>query len=121
MADYTSNTITIGTVTTASIASTNSTTRIGNYFVTSAEQTSKDVTVKMDSYEVISVPENIIYESFVTKYIMRAVDPDCGVLTYVYWISPNEPDTTGSLYSGSRCGASPLIDIVVIETYKELA
>jgi hypothetical protein len=49
----------------------------------------------------------------VTYYKMRARDIDCGTLTYRTWIVTGAPDSTGVLYSGARCGVSPLTDIQV--------
>lgn len=53
----------------------------------------------------------------ITYYLMRGKDIDCGVITYRVWISPNAPDTTGALYTGTRCGATPLTDIVVTSQF----
>jgi hypothetical protein len=44
-------------------------------------------------------------------FLMCGRDPDCGPLTYVYWQVSGAPDYTGSSYSGSRCGGSPLTGI----------
>jgi hypothetical protein len=58
--------------------------------------------------------------SLTTHFLMRARDPDCGSQpTYVYWAVVTTPDTTGAQYSGSRCGGSPLVDIVVEITWKQ--
>ena len=47
-----------------------------------------------------------------TYYFMRAQDPNClPTVTYRYWTVTGTPDTTGALYVGTRCGASPLTNI----------
>ena len=46
-------------------------------------------------------------------YLMRAVDPDCPTLTYVSWVVQGQPDTTGSQYTGPKCGGSPLQEITI--------
>ena len=48
------------------------------------------------------------------RYVMMARDPDCGSPTYRTWVVFGRPDTTGALYAGTRCGASPLVDIQVL-------
>lgn len=48
------------------------------------------------------------------RYVMMARDPDCGSPTYRTWVVYGRPDTTGALYTGTRCGASPLVDIQVL-------
>lgn len=52
-----------------------------------------------------------------TYYVMRGRDVDCGIITYRTWTVQNAPDTTGAQYVGTKCGASALTDIVVIQTY----
>jgi hypothetical protein len=47
-------------------------------------------------------------------YYMRGKDVDCGILTYRYWQSENSPDQTGILYTGTKCGISPLSDITIM-------
>ena len=59
--------------------------------------------------------------SLTTYYAMRAVDPDCPTLTYVSWVVQDNPDLTGSLYAGPRCGASPLTAITVVHSWKAAA
>ena len=54
-----------------------------------------------------------------TYYQMRAVDPDCVLtLTYRSWIVTGSPDFTGAQYVGTRCGISPLTNIVVVDTWE---
>lgn len=53
-----------------------------------------------------------------TYYKMRAIDPDCGSLTYRTWVVTGEPDTTGALYSGTRCGANPLTNITIVDSWQ---
>jgi len=48
----------------------------------------------------------------ITYYLMRARDPDCGPITYRFWVT-NTPDPLAAQYSGARCGANPLVDIVI--------
>ncbi len=55
--------------------------------------------------------------SLTTYYVMRGRDVDCGVITYRTWTVQNAPDTTGAQYVGTKCGASALTDIVVIQMY----
>lgn len=50
-----------------------------------------------------------------TFYIMRGKDVDCGSVTYRTWTVTSEPDTTGALYSGPKCGASALQDIIIVK------
>lgn len=55
-----------------------------------------------------------------TYYLMRARDPDCvSQPTYRFWTVTGTPDMTGSLYTGPRCGVSPLVEIVVEITWKQ--
>lgn len=49
-----------------------------------------------------------------TVYYMRGRDADCGTLTYRYWSVSGSPDWTGSGYTGIKCGATPLADIVLL-------
>jgi len=53
--------------------------------------------------------------SSTTFYVMRGKDIDCGGITYRTWTVTDEPDLTGALYSGPKCGASPLQDIVIVK------
>jgi len=50
-------------------------------------------------------------------YVMRGRDVDCGSVTYRSWTVSGTPDTTGSQYVGTKCGASALADIVVVFSY----
>ncbi len=60
--------------------------------------------------------------SVTTYFLMRARDPDCvSQPTYVYWKVTGTPDSTGSQYTGSRCGVHPLVEIVVQQTWKMLS
>lgn len=54
-------------------------------------------------------PQHVVYE-------MRGRDPDCAALTFRYWNAIGAPDFTGTLYVGPRCGANPLVEIVVMES-----
>ena len=53
----------------------------------------------------------------VTYYLMRAIDPDCGTLTYRTWVVTSDPDTTGAQYTGTRCGSSALTDVTIVATW----
>ncbi len=58
--------------------------------------------------------------SVTTYFLMRGHDVDCVTQpTYRYWTVTGTPDTTGSHYGGTKCGASPLADIVVQQTWKQ--
>lgn len=52
-----------------------------------------------------------------TFYIMRGKDVDCGTSppTMRTWTVTDSPDTTGAFYTGPKCGASALADIVVVK------
>lgn len=50
----------------------------------------------------------------ITEYFMRGKDVDCGILTYRYWSSLNAPDPSAIQYSGTKCGASPLQDVIIL-------
>ncbi len=51
-------------------------------------------------------------------YLMRGKDINCPTQpTYRAWIVQGTPDTTGSQYVGTKCGASPLADIVIDATW----
>lgn len=55
---------------------------------------------------------------FTTYYLMRGRDIDCSPsLVYRTWVVINEPDPTGSQYSGAKCGASSLRNIVVAASW----
>jgi hypothetical protein len=58
-----------------------------------------------------------ITTNVVQYYKMRGRDPDCGTLTYRTWVVTGGPDFAGALYTGARCGVSPLIDVVVESTW----
>lgn len=53
----------------------------------------------------------------IKHFIMRGVDVDCAVLTPTYrtWLVISEPDWTGIYYFGPKCGASPLVDIIIVK------
>ena len=46
-------------------------------------------------------------------FVMVATDPDCGSLTYRTWQTRDQPDFSGSQYTGTRCGVSALTNIHV--------
>lgn len=54
-------------------------------------------------------PQHVWYE-------MRGRDQDCATLTYRYWRVVGAPDMTGTSYAGPKCGANPLVEIVVLES-----
>ena len=54
-----------------------------------------------------------------TFYLMRWLDPDCGLTTYRTWIVTGSPDPSGSLYLGGKCGATPISDAVVAATWTD--
>lgn len=64
----------------------------------------------------INVPN--VYKP-INYFVMRGLDVDCGTITYRTWTVPDHPDNTGALYTGPKCGASPLIDIILIGKYSE--
>lgn len=39
-------------------------------------------------------------------YKMRAIDLNCGSLTYRTWLALDEPDFTASQFSGTHCGGT---------------
>lgn len=49
------------------------------------------------------------------RYKMRGRDVDCPGLTYRYWVTVGLPDMTGTLYTGPKCGSSPLADVTVLD------
>jgi hypothetical protein len=55
----------------------------------------------------------ITFDGKVDYYLMRAIDIDCGSLTYRTWVTTNNPDFTGSEYTGIKCGSSPLSQIII--------
>lgn len=51
-------------------------------------------------------------------YLMRGTDVDCMTQpTYRIWKVVNSPDFTGAQYTGARCGASSLANIVIAATW----
>jgi hypothetical protein len=56
-----------------------------------------------------------------TIYTMRGRDPDCATITYRTWRVSGSPDFSGTYYSGSRCGATPLSDITISSVYLDPA
>jgi len=50
-------------------------------------------------------------------YKMQAEDPDCMSLTYRTWVVVDDPDLTGAQYVGTRCGVSPLVNIVIADAW----
>lgn len=52
-------------------------------------------------------------------FVMRGKDIDCGSVTYRTWTVTGQPDTTAAFYTGPKCGANPLQDIVVVLKYKK--
>ncbi len=55
-----------------------------------------------------------------TIFRMRGLDPDCATVTYRYWDSPNQPDFSGASYVGPRCGATPLSDITIVNSWFDI-
>lgn len=47
-------------------------------------------------------------------YLMIWSDPDCGSPTARYWYATFE-DTTGTEYTGPKCGATPIADASVLK------
>lgn len=47
------------------------------------------------------------------EYVMGWNDPDCGSPTLRSWIATFE-DTTGTQYSGPKCGATPITNAFVM-------
>ena len=71
-----------------------------------------------DVYDVfvrISVPAVVRPAPQLVWYEMRGRDQDCPTLTYRYWRVVGTPDMTGTSYAGPKCGANPLVGIVVLE------
>lgn len=62
-------------------------------------------------------PTPPITTNVIQYYKMRGRDPDCGTLTYRTWVVTGGPDFAGALYTGARCGGSPLVDVVVESTW----
>lgn len=54
------------------------------------------------------------FQPTLAEYFMRGKDVDCGPLTYRYWVSYGQADLSGARYDGTRCGVSPLEDIVIL-------
>lgn len=46
-------------------------------------------------------------------FVMIGTDPDCGTLTYRTWQTRDQPDFSGSQYTGTRCGVSSLVNVHV--------
>ena len=61
----------------------------------------------------------IIPPSEIYHYDMRGTDTDCGIgnSTYRYWTTVGSPDSTGAYYFGTKCGATPLSNIVIVRKY----
>ena len=72
------------------------------------------------SYQVLSSTDFIISSPIRTAYDRRGTDVDCGIgnATYRYWTVYDTPDSTGSLYLGTKCGATPLTNICIEKKYK---
>lgn len=74
----------------------------------------KDANAETDGNDSVSFSQGIIEGPAITKYfLMRGVDVDCPGLTYRTWIVTDQSDPTASLYSGPKCGSSPLSQIVI--------
>ena len=54
-----------------------------------------------------------------TKFKMRGRDPDCGGIVYRTWVVTGAPDFMATSYVGARCGATPLSDVVVVDSWLE--
>jgi len=91
----------------------------GNFNGLSAIQITRDhndrLIQKLDSTN----PSNIPAVTPINYFIMRGKDPDCGSPTYRFWTVTGTPDLTGASYSGTRCGATPLTDIVIVRKYTQ--
>lgn len=83
----------------------------------------------LQDYELLSTSEEALGASslelggvtpVVTYYQMRGVDIDCVlILTYRSWVVAGSPDFTGALYTGPKCGPTPLSSIVVVDSWSE--
>lgn len=62
-------------------------------------------------------PFNNINVGPIIYYVMRGTDVDCGSLTYRTWTVSGSPDLTGLYYSGTKCGVSPLANIIITHRY----
>lgn len=73
---------------------------------------------QVDGYVTPVVTQDLIDAggviAFGTKYyFMRGRDVDCVGLVYRTWVVVDDPDFTASRYTGAKCGASPLAEIVI--------
>ena len=73
-------------------------------------ETDRGNSLSLQSFGALPSPPGVYY-------VMRGVDVDCGPLTYRKWVVLNAPDTTGAQYAGTKCGESPLTDIVIVNKY----
>jgi len=49
---------------------------------------------------------------------MRGLDVDClPTVTYRTWVVQDAPDPTATEYAGPKCGANPLVDVVIAEQW----
>lgn len=66
---------------------------------------------QLGAFDIVIPPNEFFY------YDMRGIDVDCMTPTYRYWTVRDTPDTTGALYYGTKCGATPLSNICIIRRY----
>lgn len=84
-----------------------------NDYISNTTTKQRDIPISL----IDSVGINTTLPVAVTYYLMRGRDVDCGSVTYRFWTVTGSPDTTGSQYVGSKCGSSPLTDIVIVKKY----
>lgn len=52
-----------------------------------------------------------------TVYIMVGRDPDCVGVVYRTWQVTGAPDYTAAQYTGTRCGVTPLTDVILAASF----
>jgi hypothetical protein len=85
-------------------------------FNTLANIRTKDFSTYNRSYYSINnnpVPSGGGGSSVTTYYRMRAIDPDCGSLTYRTWTVTGSPDYSAASYSDTKCGSNPLTNVII--------
>ena len=65
--------------------------------------------------EITTIDQNYVFKTY---YVMRGKDIDCVPVTYRVWTVLGAPDTTGSYYTGVKCGSSPLTDVTIVSKYQ---
>lgn len=62
--------------------------------------------------------EGVVIVTITNYFKMRGRDVDCVPLTYRTWVVSGAADPTGASYLGARCGVTPFVDVVIVESWQ---